>query len=101
MEISLLTRNFALSRVFTAALIVCAFIAGVAAGRYWIVQEQKQTSNPSPAVDAVPRIKLEPGQRVVGFLDMQDGKPAISAPSGSEVQIAGWAACVERDSPVA
>jgi hypothetical protein len=87
-------------RVVSSILIVVAFLLGRftaprSGGGDRPPLETVHPDSMSPAKMAIP-----PGQPVIGFLDMVDGKPLVGAKRDSNVQVSGWAACVDADSPL-
>jgi len=77
--------------------IACAFVLGIVVGVWW------PRSTPQPDETKLLRsesatTKIPPNQAVVGFMDMIDGKPAVSVPPNGNPQISGWAACVNASS---
>jgi hypothetical protein len=88
-------KSFLSLRVFTPILIVAAFFLGRFTAS-WPGSEAADAGNPSSASSA--RVAIPPGQNVVGFLDMVQGKPVVGAKRDGEVQLAGWAGCAAADS---
>jgi len=86
-------------RVVTPILIVFAFLLG-----RFTASRPDGGSRPPVETHAdstsTAKVAIPPGQNVVGFLDMVDGKPGVLAQRDGEVQLSGWAACVAADSPV-
>jgi hypothetical protein len=75
--------------------VACAFIVGIVVGVWWPRgAPQPAESNPSPSAAT----KIPSNQGIIGFLNMIDGKPVISAPSSGAPQVSGWAACVDEKS---
>jgi hypothetical protein len=81
-------------RVATPILIVAAFLLG----RFTASRPPVETGHADSISTA--SVAIPPGQNVVGFLDMVQGKPSILTQRDGEVQLSGWAACVAADSPV-
>jgi hypothetical protein len=81
-------------------LIVVAFLVGRFTAS-WPSGETRQpveTGHPSPVSTA--KAEIPPGKSVVGFLDMVNGNPVVLAKRDGEVQVSGWAACVDPASPL-
>ena len=86
-------------RVLSAALIVFAFVLG-GAGASWWIRRQPLPDSSSRNAGAAPKMTLPAGQPVVGFLDVVDDKPVLTAKADADILVSGWAACAERDSPL-
>jgi hypothetical protein len=87
-------------RVLDAILIVAAFLGGILVDRAFTGPESKDASAPDIAAGRA-TVVLPPGESVIGFLNMVDGKTVISGSRHADVLVAGWAACVKSDSPLA
>ena len=93
--------NFYLSlRMLSPVLVLGAFVLGVMAGNRWI-GPRPPSPDTSQITAAAPKMTIAADQPVVGFLDMVDGKPILSGAVGSDVQLSGWAACSDHESPLA
>jgi len=92
-------QSFTSSRVFTTVLIVLAFILGVIVGNQWIRQPQPHADLAQKNSNGQ-RMSIGVGQAAVGFVDMKEGKPILSGTSGSDIEVSGWAACADADSPL-
>ena len=82
--------------------IACAFVLGIAVGVWWTRSEPHAPDVKPPNTNAggttSPAFQIPASQTVVGFMDMIDGKPAISGATGANLQLSGWAACVNQGS---
>jgi hypothetical protein len=90
-------KSFLSLRVISPILIVLAFLLGRFTAS-WPGGEVQKPGEPGPEHPA--RISIPAGQHVVGFLDMMNGKPVVLASRDSDVQLSGWAACIDADSPL-
>jgi hypothetical protein len=93
-------RSFLTPRIVSPILIVVAFFLGRFTASRPVPIDRQFVPVEHPDSTPVAKASIPPGQSVLGFLDMVDGKPIVLAATNSQVQVSGWAACVEADSPL-
>lgn len=86
-------------RILATIVIAAAFLAGMLFDR-WLGGSQSNAVSARSSAASAPKTVLPPGQAVLGFLNMVDGKPLISASPRADIHVSGWAACVNPDSPL-
>lgn len=87
-------------RVVSPILIVAAFFLGRFTASRPGSDDRLPVATEHPDSTPAPQAAIPPGQSVLGFFDMVDGKPTVAVAKNGEVQVSGWAACVEADSPL-
>lgn len=75
----------------TLVLVICAFTLGLFIGLFIRPSRVSEATIPG---GATAKLSVPSGVSAIGFLDVVNGKPVISALAGSTVQVSGWAACV-------
>ncbi len=91
-------RSFLTPRIVSPVLIVVAFFLGRFTAPRSGPEDRPPIASESPASTPAAKTEIPPGQSVLGFIDMVDGKPAVLAAKDGEVQVSGWAACVDATS---
>lgn len=91
-------KSFLPTPIISSILVVGAFLLGrfTASWPRTGVSRSDTTGDPRSATTA--KMVVPPGQHVIGFLDMEHGKSAIFAKRDNDIQLSGWAACVDTDS---
>jgi len=85
-------------RVVSPLLIAAAFFLGRFTAS-WPGAEAVEAGHPKSSAKAA--VAIPPGQSVIGFINMVQGKPALLATREGEVEMSGWAACIAADSSLA
>jgi hypothetical protein len=91
-------KSFLPLRVATSILIVAAFFLGRFTASWPKKEIPRTPENSHPGSTSTAKIIIPSDQHVIGYLDMVQGKPVILARQESDVQLSGWAACVDADS---
>lgn len=87
--------------IVSLILMVGAFFLGRFTASWPKTESPRSDANGVQSANATTKMVIPSDQRVIGFLDMEHGKSAISARPDSDVQLSGWAACVDTDSRLA
>jgi hypothetical protein len=93
-------KSFLSLRVVSSISIVSALFLGRFTASWPKTEVPRAAETADPTSTSTAKIVIPPGQHVIGYLDMVHGKPAILARRDSDVQLSGWAACVDADSPL-
>ncbi len=86
-------------RVLGTIAIMAAFAGGIFVSQW--LGGSGSNGVPAQTVRAeTPKAIIPGGVAALGFLDMVDGKPVIHASPRADIQVSGWAACVDANSPL-